>query len=685
VLPGKFPNLLVNGGSGIAVAMASSIPPHNPREVADAVVAYLRDPDIDVHGLMRHLPGPDFPTGARVCGKNAILEAYATGRAILEVRARCEITEGGRGHPEIVVTEIPYQVNKGLLLKKIADVHDSDRVPGIVEIRDESDEDIRIVVRLKKGEDPDVVLKQLYKFTPLRESFSVILIALVDGRPVVCTLKRLVEEFVRHRKSVITRRTRHLLRKAEERDHVVEGLLRAVDLIDEIVALVRASADPKEARSGLVERFRFSLVQADAILQMRIQRLTGLQRQELQKEHEELRAKIAEYRLILSDEKYVLQIIEEDMAELKERYPTPRRTALEDTAGEFVAIDLVTPENVVVTLSHEGYVKRTSLAEYRRQRRGGKGIKGVEAKEGDFPEHLLVANTHDWILCFTEGGRVYKEQAFNLPEMGRYAKGRALVNILSLAAGEKVNAVLPLRDLEDDRSILFVTRNGVVKRTALADFRNIHRGGIIAIGLKEGDRLIGCAPVKADEEVVLVTALGMSIRFPAHEARLVGRAGAGVRGIDLGEGDRVVGMAVVDVEATLLTVCDRGYAKRSAFAEYRTQGRGGKGIQNISRDGLERNGPVVAARSVRDGDEVILITEGGQTIRMEVTERQFRVMGRSTAGVRAIDVPEGDRLVSMAVVAGEAGANGGDEGAPEPGGAEAGDEAAEPPGPEPGR
>jgi DNA gyrase subunit A len=649
VLPGTFPNLLVNGGAGIAVAMASSMPPHNPGEVADAIVAYLRNPEITIAELMRHVPGPDFPTGARICGRQAIAEAYTTGRAILEVRAHCEVNEGTRGQPEIVVTDLPYQLGKVSLLKKLEELSE-ERVPAISEVRDESDAKVRIVIRLKRGEDPDITLNQLYKFSPLRDSFSVIMIALIDGRPVLCNLKQLIEEYVRHRKTVITRRTRFLLRKAEERDHIVAGLLKALDLIDAIVALIRASPDPDAARAGLQRRFEFTPPQAEAILQMRLQRLTGLQRKELEDEHALLTKEIEEHRNVLSDEKFVLQIIEEDMAELKERYRTPRRTAIEDAQTDATALSLVVPEDVVVTLSHEGYIKRTGLDAYRTQQRGGKGIKGTESKEGDFVEHLLVANTHDWILCFTDRGRVYKEQVFALPDMGRYAKGRALVNFLNVGAGEKVQSLLPLRHLDDPRSILFVTRRGIVKRTGLAEFQNIHRGGIIAIQLREGDSLIGTAVVEDSQEVVLVTARGKAIRFAADRARTMGRSTTGVIGIRLVGEDRVVGMAVVDPEATLLTVCERGYAKRSAFADYPTQGRGGQGVLNVSREGLVRNGEVVAARAVKDGDEIILITEGGKTIRMQVTPEQFRVIGRSTSGVKGIEVPEGDRLVSMAWV-----------------------------------
>ncbi len=658
VLPGLFPNLLVNGGAGIAVAMASSIPPHNPGEVADAIVAYLDDPAIDLPELMQYIPGPDFPTGGRICGRQAILQAYATGRSILEMRATCEVVEGERSGSSIIVREIPYQVNRATLEKKIADAAKSGRITGIADIRGESDSNTesRIVVKLKRGEDPDIVLNQLYRYTPLKESFSVIMIALVDGRPVQCSLKRLIEEYVRHRIEVIQRRTTYLLRKAEERDHVVAGLLKALDLIDEIVALIRASADPKTAREGLISRFAFTTVQAEAILQMRLQRLTGLQRQELEQEHEALQAQIAEYRRILSDEANVRAIVRQDMLDLKQQHGVPRRTRIEDVQEEVTTLDLVVPENVVVTLSHEGYIKRTQLDDYRKQRRGGKGIRGTDAKEGDFAAHLLVANTHDWLLFFTDRGRVLKALVYNLPVMGRYATGRAIVNFLQLEDGETVTSMLKIRDLEDtDRAVLFVTREGRIKRTRLSGYQNIRRGGIIAIQLREGDALIGTSLVRDDHNVVIVTAKGQAIHFPVLAARAMGRTASGVRGISLRPGDRVVGMAIADPEDALLTVFERGYAKRTSFSEYPLRNRGGLGVRNTSPSSLARNGEVVAARGVRDDDEIILITEAGQTIRMQVNEAQFRTMGRSTSGVRAIDLPEKDRLVSMAWVRPEVG------------------------------
>ena len=655
VLPGRFPNLLVNGGSGIAVAMASSIPPHNPTEVANAILATLENPEITIPQIMEHLPGPDLPTRARICGKNSILHAYTTGRGSIEMRARTEIVESKRGGSQIIITEIPYQVNKAGLVRKIADLANSGRVPGISDIVDESSKEIRIVVKIKRTDDPDIVLNQLHKFTPLRDTLSVIMIALVNGRPELCSIKQLIDEYIDHRIVVITRRTQFLLKKAQDRNHIVAGLIKALDLIDEIIALIRASADPKEAKAGLIARFEFSSAQADAILQMRLQRLTGLQRQELEAEHEKLNAEIAEYERILSDEANVRAIIREDMEAMKARFPQARRTAIEDSQNDYTSLDLIAPENVVVTLSNEGYIKRTELDAYRKQRRGGKGIKGTESKEGDFVEQLLVANTHDLLLCFTDRGRVYKEFVYVLPDLGRYAKGRAMVNLLNLDEGERVCAILPVRDLEGDRSILFATQSGLVKRTKLSDLQNIHKGGIIAISLVDDDSLIETRIVSDSDDVVLVSAKGMAIRFKVDQVRPMGRVARGVRGIKLRDGDRVVSMALAnDVDegqqGTLLTVTAGGNAKRSAFSEYRVQTRGGLGLRNISAGGLEKNGDVVAARAVLDGDEIILITEGGKSIRMAVGPEQFRVIGRATAGVRAISLPEGDRLVSMAWV-----------------------------------
>jgi DNA gyrase subunit A len=654
VLPGAFPNLLVNGGSGIAVAMASSMAPHNVGEVCAAILAYLENPQITLEGLMQHLPGPDFPTGGRICGRAPILEAYATGRGIVEVRARCEIVENERGGAEIVVTEIPYQVNRATLVKKIGELKTEDKVPGIADLRDESDVTTRIWIKLKRGEDPNIVLNQLYKYSQLKDSFSINAIALIDGRPVLCGLKRLIEEYVRHRRTVIVRRSRFLLRKAEERDHVVEGLLKALDLIDAIVALIRQSQVPDTARAGLMGRFGFSHPQAEAILQMRLARLTGLQRQELEAEHADLQARIAELKAVLGDDRRVVALIAQDLQGIRARYGQARRSTIEEGQGEIVDVDLVTPENVAVTLSHAGYVKRTALSEYRLQNRGGKGVIGTDAKDGDFVERLLVANTRDWLLLFTDRGRVHKEQVFALPEMGRYAQGRALVNYVPLEPGEKIRAVLPVADLAAPGSIVFATRNGQVKRTLLADFQNIHRGGIIAIQLREGDELISTALADEKDEIVLVTARGKAIRFALQEVRAMGRDTTGVIGVKLLEQDHVVAMERVDQQASLLCEFERGQAKRSGFEEYPTKGRGGQGVQNCSHDGLERNGPIVAAKAVMDGDEVILITHGGQAIRTTVTPEQFRLMGRATGGVKAIDVPEGDRLVSMAWVRPEA-------------------------------
>jgi len=662
VLPGLFPNLIVNGASGIAVAMASSIPPHNLGEVCDAITALLRKPTITTAELMKHMPGPDFPTGGRICGRGAIKSAYETGRGKLDVRAKCHVESGRQGKQQVVIDELPYQVNKRTLTEKIVDLVRDDKITGIADIVDESAEDIRLCVVVKRGEDPEIVLNQLYKYTQLRDSFSVIMIALVDGKPELLPLKSILEQYIRHRKEVITRRTRYLLRKAEEREHIVAGLLKAIDIIDKVIALIRKSKDTPAAKQGLVDQFDFSVLQADAILRMTLSKLTGLERKELETEHKDLLAKITEYKAILGNEKLVLQLIEEDLAELKSRHADKRRTEITEEAGELNLMDLVQSENVAVTLSHEGYIKRTALETYRKQQRGGKGIIGGEAKEGDFMEHLLIANTHDWLLCVTDRGRVYKDQVLNLPEMGRYAKGRALVNFLEMGAGERVQALLPIRDLENEEQfILFATRKGYVKRTSLGEFQHIRRGGIIALGLEEGDAVVGVALMREGQQVVLATAKGMAIRFVINEAvRPMGRQAYGVIGIRVEKADRVVDMAVVDDTASLLTVCENGYGKRTSFDEYlrggEPQGRGGQGLKNLSPDLIERNGDVIALKPVTDADDIICITVKGQTIRQPVSG--IRVIGRSTGGVRLMNLEETDKLVSVARVVHEDDASG---------------------------
>ncbi len=662
VLPGLFPNLIVNGASGIAVAMASSIPPHNLGEVCDAITLVLRKPECTTAELMKKLPGPDFPTGGRICGRGAIKAAYETGRGKLDVRAKCHVESGRQGKQQVVIDELPYQVNKRTLIEKISDLVKDDKISGIADIIDESADDIRLCVVVKRGEDPEIVLNQLYKYTQLRDSFSVIMIALVDGKPELLPLKSILEQYIRHRKEVITRRTRYLLRKAEEREHIVAGLLKAIDIIDKVIALIRKSKDTPTAKQGLVDQFDFSVLQADAILRMTLSKLTGLERKELETEHKELLAKIAEYRAILGDEKLVLQLIEEDLAELKERHADKRRTEIAEEAGELNLMDLVQSENVAVTLSHEGYIKRTALETYRKQQRGGKGIIGGEAKEGDFMEHLLIANTHDWLLCLTDRGRVYKDQVLNLPEMGRYAKGRAIVNFLEMGAGERVQALLPIRDLENEEQFnLFATRKGYVKRTSLGEFQHIRRGGIIALGLEEGDAVVGVALMREGQQVVLATAKGMAIRFVVNEAvRPMGRQAYGVIGIRVEKDDRVVDMAVVDDTASLLTVCENGYGKRTSFDEYlrggEPQGRGGQGLKNLSPDLIERNGDVIAVKPVTDQDDIICITQKGQTIRQPVSG--IRVIGRSTGGVRLMNLEETDKIVSVARVVHEDDANG---------------------------
>ena len=545
VLPSRIPNLVVNGSTGIAVGMATSMPPHNVREVCSAIIALIGKPDITIEELMRHIPGPDFPTGAFICGRAGIRKAYQTGRGIITLRSKYHIDEG-RTKSSIIVTEIPYQVSKELLINKIVEAVKAESVTGISDVRDESDKNIRLVIELKRDADADVVINQLFKHSPLQTSFSIINIALVNGKPETLNIKDLLNEFKKHRMVVIRRRTRHLLRKAEARLHIVEGLIRALDFIDEIIALIRASATVEVAQTGLVSRFSFSDIQAREILQMRLQRLTGLERTKLLEEQAKLRAEIEDLRAILASERRVLDIILSDLREIEARYGDKRRTEIVEEIGEFNREDLITEERVAVTFSHEGYVKRTPLTTYRSQGRGGLGISGGTTKTGDYIKDLYVASTHDTILFFTNKGRVYWLKVYDVPDLGRTSRGRSLVNVISLEPEEQVTGVLCVDRFDDERRIFMATRQGTIKKTALSHFANPKRSGIIALGLDEGDTLIGASLVRTGQEVILATRNGMSIRFQESETRSMGRTARGVGGISLRQGDEVVDMAVVD-------------------------------------------------------------------------------------------------------------------------------------------
>ncbi|HEV3165739.1 MAG TPA: DNA gyrase subunit A [Isosphaeraceae bacterium] len=669
VLPGKFPNLLVNGSGGIAVGMATSIPPHNLGEVSDAVVALIDDPDISLDELIEILPGPDFPTGATICGRWGIREAYRTGRGKVVLRAKNSIEEQKDGRSQIVITEIPYQLTKEPLLKKLAELVNGGRITGVTDIVDESDrkQPVRIVVKVKKGEDPNVVLNQLFQFSPLQDTFSVIMLALVDGRPRTLPLKEFLRLFVEHRINVIRRRTQYQLRQARQRAHVVEGLLIALAYIDEIIRVIRASANPPEARARLMglevsaEILRRALDdpeakastsltknQADAILVMQLQRLTGLEADKLVQEYQELRTAIAGYERILADEHLILDMIRADMRELKQKYADARRSVISDEElGDYDKEALIREEYMVVTVTHDGYIKRLPPSTYRAQGRGGRGITAANTRDDDFLEHMFVALTHDYILFFTDHGKVYWLKVYDVPVSSRTSGGRAIVNLLQLGEGEKVTGMVPVREFVPDECLMMVTRRGTVKKTALPAFKRPLGRGIIALGLGEGDELIGVARTRVGDQVILSTKQGMAIRFDESDVRSMGRQAVGVRGIDLEPDDEVVGMVVAngpDDSASLLTVCAEGFGKRTALTEYRSQHRGGKGVIDIKTS--DRNGAVVAIAKVTDADEVMLTTTGGILIRTPVAD--MRLIGRNTQGVRLIRVNEGDTVGSLA-------------------------------------
>jgi len=669
VLPSKFPNLLVNGSGGIAVGMATSIPPHNLGEVCDALIAYIDKPAIDLDELMEIIPGPDFPTGATICGRMGIKEAYLSGRGRVIIRAKHEIEEFKDGRSQIFFTEIPYQLTKEALLKRLAELVNGGRITGVSNIDDFSDrkQPVRIAVSVKKGEDPNVILNQLYEYSPLQDTFSVIMLALVDGRPKTLPLKDLLRLFVEHRVNVIRRRTQYQLRQARQRAHVVEGLLIALAYIDEIIRVIRASANPPEARIRLMEiavsaeilrraldnpeakeSSSLTRMQADAILAMQLQRLTGLEADKLVQEYTGLKADIARYEEILADENVILELIRVDLRELKSKYANPRRSEISDEEiGDFDKEALIREEYMVVTVTHDGYIKRLPPSTYRAQGRGGRGITATNTKEGDFLEHMFVALTHDYILFFTDKGKVYWLKVYDLPLSARTAGGRAVVNLLQLGEGERITGMVPVREFRQDEALMMVTRRGTVKKTELVAFRRPLGRGIIALGLDENDQLIGVARTKTGDHVVVSTRDGMAIRFDESRVRSMGRPAYGVKGIDLAEGDEVVGMVVAngdDDPASLLTVCALGYGKRTPLTEYRAQNRGGKGLIDIQTS--ERNGPVVAVAKVTDADEVMLTTSGGMVIRTPVDT--IRTIGRNTQGVRLIKLDEGDAVSSLA-------------------------------------
>ncbi|HVO25632.1 MAG TPA: DNA gyrase subunit A [Candidatus Margulisiibacteriota bacterium] len=649
VLPARIPNLLVNGSSGIAVGMATNIPPHNLGEVCDALVALIQNPNLTVAELMQFVPGPDFPTAGFIHGRSAIRDAYTTGKGILQLRARAGTeTDKRTGRTSIIVKEIPYQVNKAKLIERMAELVNEKRLEGISDLRDESDrEGMRIVIELKKDANPDVILNQLYKLTPMQESFGIIMLAIVDNRPKLLTLKDALQVFIGHRKEVVTRRTVFELRKAEERLHILDGLKIALDHLDAVIKLIRAAKDPATAKTGLVQQFQLSEIQAQAILDMRLQRLTGLERDKILEEHAEVQKQIARYKEILGDEREVYKIIVTELEEVKKLHADERRTQIVDESTEISIEDMIVEEDMAVTISHEGYIKRNAAALYRAQRRGGRGKIGATTKEEDFVEHLFVASTHSYILFFTTSGKVYWIKVHEIPQAGRAARGKAIINLLNLEKDEKISAFLPVREFQEGRYVVFATKNGTVKKTDLMAYSNPRKAGIIAITLDEGDEVIGVRLTDGQQELILSTREGQAIRFKEEDVRSMGRGAGGVRGITLDENDSVVGLDVVSPGATLLAVAERGYGKRTEMDEYRLTRRGGKGI--ITMRTTEKTGLVVGVRMVTDDDDIMLVTDGGKVIRTPV--RGISVIGRNTQGVRLIDLADGEKVVGVARLA----------------------------------
>ena len=650
VLPCRYPNLLVNGSGGIAVGMATNIPPHNLGEVIDAYVAMIDNPDISIEELMAYIPGPDFPTGGLIMGAGGIRQAYRTGRGKVVVRARAEVEPMAGGKSRIVITEIPYQVNKARLVEKIADLIHEKRIDGIQDLRDESDRrGIRVVIDLKKDVNGSVVLNQLYKHTQLQDTFGVIMIALVDGEPKVLNLKEMLYHYLRFQEQVVTRRTQYDLERAKERLHILEGLLIALANIDEVVDIIKTSPTTQAAKERLCSRFGLSDKQAQAILDMRLARLTGLEQEKIQAEHDELSKLVAYYESILADESKLLGIIKEEILEVRRKYADPRRTEITQVTEDIDLDDVIQEEDMVVTMTHFGYVKRLAADTYRAQNRGGRGVLGQATREEDFVEHLFAANTHDFIMFFTNRGRAFKVKCYTIPEAGRSAKGTAIVNLLQLQAGEKVTAIFPVTAQAQGEYLVLATRQGVIKKTPLSDFDNIRKGGLIALNLREEDELIGVMLSTGQDEFLVGTQNGMCIRFHEDDVRPMGRTATGVRSILLDEGDQVVDVEKVIPGQTVLSITERGMGKRTDEAEYRCQRRGGRGV--IAMNLTEKTGRLVCMRMVQGDEDVMMIRDDGAVMRMPV--EQIRVISRNTQGVKLMQVPEGARVASVALVAPE--------------------------------
>ena len=650
VLPARFPNLLVNGSAGIAVGMATNIPPHNLAEAIDATIAIMENPDISLDELLQIIPGPDFPTGATIMGRSGIREAYETGRGSITIRAKAHVEKSTSGRNRIVVTEIPYQVNKAKLIEKIADLVKQKTVTEISGLNDESDrKGMRIVIDLKRGEEPQVVLNKLYKHTQLQTGFGINNLALVNGVPHVLGLKDMLYNYIDHQIDVIQRRTRYELRKAEERAHILEGLVIALDNIDEVISIIRSSRDDAEARSKLIERFGLSEVQANHILEMRLRRLTGLEREKIGTELAELREKIAYYKRVLDDENLVKEIIRDEMLEIKRRYADKRRTEIADEARDLDIEDLIADEDMVVTITRSGYIKRLPVATYRQQKRGGKGMSGVKLKENDFVEQLFIASTHDYMLFFTNKGKVYRQKVHQIPLGSRQAKGTPVVNLLPIEDDEKVATVINTRDFPADEYLLFATAHGMVKKTAFDAYKNVRSNGLIAINLRDADELIAVRRVAPGMKVMMVSSAGKAIRFDEAEARPMGRDTTGVHGIriDVAGGDRVLGMEIAPDDSDLFVITERGYGKRTKVTEYTEHHRGGGGMSTIKM--TEKKGMIAAMKIINEKHEMMIVSEEGVVIRVKASD--IALLSRATQGVKVMNVSADDRVVAVARVA----------------------------------
>lgn len=643
VLPARYPNLLVNGVSGIAVGMATNIPPHNLGEVIDGVQAMIQNPEITSMELMDYIQGPDFPTSGYILGRSGIRQAYQTGRGSVTMRAKATIEENNN-KARIVVNELPYQVNKARLVEKIAELVREKRIEGITDLRDESDRNgMRVVIELRRDVNPSVVLNNLYKHTAMQSTFGVNMLAIVNNEPKLLTLREVLHHYIQHQIEVIRRRTQYDLKKAEARAHILDGLRVALDNLDEVIRMIRASNTSDVARESLIERFSLSLEQAQAIMDMRLQRLTGLEREKIENEYNELLVKIAEYREILANEELVLEIISTELNEIKERFGDERRTEI--TVGEESILDedLIPKEEVIVTVTHTGYIKRSPVTTFRSQKRGGRGVIGMDMKDTDFVQHLFVTNSHNHLLFFTDKGKVYRIKAYEIPELGRTARGTPVINLIQIEQGESVNAVISVEQFEGDQHLFFATKQGVVKKTRLDDYTNIRKGGLIAINMREDDELIEVKLTDGQQEIIMGTSYGMSIRFSEANVRPMGRSATGVKGITLDEGDAVIGMDIVDDDQKVLIVTSKGYGKRTPGSDYRIQTRGGKGIKTMNV--TDKNGKLAGLKVVKDEEDLMIITTSGTLIRMDI--EGISTMGRNTQGVKLIHIRDEDSVATI--------------------------------------